>query len=63
MAAIVACVGLDWGDERYSVHLQTADGTVHPTELRVIDSIRTVLDLPPGVPERYPACVFWRRLR
>jgi tellurite resistance protein len=44
-------------------HVATADGTVHPTELRVIDSIRTVLGLPPGVPERYPACVFWRRLR
>ena len=24
--ALVACIGLDWGDERHAVHLQTAEG-------------------------------------
>ena len=33
MADIVAYIGLDWADERHSVHLQTADGTVEHREL------------------------------
>jgi transposase len=30
---IVAYIGLDWGDEQHSVHLQTADGTIEHREL------------------------------
>ena len=30
---MVAYIGLDWADERHSVHLQTADGTVEHREL------------------------------
>jgi hypothetical protein len=30
---IVACIGLDWADERHSVHLQGADGTIEQLEL------------------------------
>ena len=33
MANLVAYIGLDWGDERHSVHLQTADGTLEHVEL------------------------------
>jgi hypothetical protein len=32
---------------------------VQGAEARVIDIIRTALDLPRGVPERYSACVLW----
>jgi transposase len=31
--SIVAYIGLDWADERHSVHLQSADGTVEHLEL------------------------------
>src|SRR6266849_5199179 len=30
---VVAYLGLDWGDERHAVHLQTADGAVERCEL------------------------------
>jgi len=30
---MVAYIGLDWGDERHSVHLQTAEGTLEHVEL------------------------------
>ena len=33
MADMVAYIGLDWGDERHSVHLQTAEGTLEHVEL------------------------------
>ena len=33
MADMVAYIGLDWGDERHSVHLQTANGTLEHVEL------------------------------
>ena len=33
MADIAAYIGLDWGDERHSVHLQMADGTLEHVEL------------------------------
>ena len=33
MDNIMAYIGLDWGDARHSVHLQTADGTVEHVEL------------------------------
>ena len=29
----MACIGLDWADERHSVHLQAADGTIEHFEL------------------------------
>jgi len=33
LANFVAYIGLDWGDERHSVHLQTANGTLEHVEL------------------------------
>lgn len=33
MNEVVAYLGLDWGDERHAVHLQTADGAVERCEL------------------------------
>jgi len=30
---VVAYIGLDWADERHSVHLQTADGRIEHVEL------------------------------
>ena len=33
MADVVAYIGLDWADERHSVHLQTADGRIEHLEL------------------------------
>src|SRR6267378_2281884 len=30
---IVAYIGLDWADERHSVHLQTADGAIEHVDL------------------------------
>jgi Transposase len=30
---VVAYIGLDWGDERHSVHLQTAEGAIERFEL------------------------------
>ena len=32
MDTIAAYIGLDWADERHSVHLQTADGTIEHVE-------------------------------
>jgi transposase len=31
--SILACIGLDWADDRHSVHLQTADGRIEHFEL------------------------------
>ena len=33
MDTIVAYIGLDWADERHSVHLQTAEGAIEHFEL------------------------------
>lgn len=33
MADIVAYIGLDWGDERHSVHLQPTGGAIEHSEL------------------------------
>ncbi len=33
MTEIIAYIGLDWADERHSVHLQTADGVIEQREL------------------------------
>ena len=33
MDTIVACIGLDWADERHSVHLQTPEGQIEHLEL------------------------------
>jgi len=33
LADIVACIGLDWADERHSVHLQPSDGRIEHFEL------------------------------
>jgi hypothetical protein len=33
MTDVVAYIGLDWADERHSVHLQTADGRIEHFEL------------------------------
>ena len=32
----VAYIGLDWGDARHSVHLQTPEGTIEHLELDVL---------------------------
>jgi tellurite resistance protein len=49
-----------WIILRAGEHVAAADGAVHRAELQAIETIRTLLDLPPGVPERYAACVLWR---
>lgn len=49
-----------WVILRAAEHVAGADGAVHPSEARVIETIRAVLHLPCGVPERYPACVMRR---
>jgi len=49
-----------WVILRAAEHVAGADGAVHPSEARVIETIRAVLHLPRGVPERYPACVMRR---
>ncbi len=46
-----------WIILRAAEHVAAADGSIHRAEARQIDAIRTLLDLPPGVPERYVACV------
>lgn len=46
-----------WIILRAAEHVAAADGAVHHAEARTIDAIRTALDLPRGVPERYAACV------
>jgi tellurite resistance protein len=48
-----------WVILRAAEHVAAADGTVHQAETRAINAIRTALNLPPGVPERYAACVLW----
>ena len=48
-----------WIILRAAEHVAAADGAVHRAEIQTIETIRTLLDLPPGVPERYPACVLW----
>jgi tellurite resistance protein len=48
-----------WIILRAAEHVAAADGVVHHAEAGAIDAIRTVLNLPPGVPERYAACVLW----
>jgi tellurite resistance protein len=48
-----------WVILRAAEHVAAADGTVHQAEARAINAIRTALNLPPGVPERYAACVLW----
>jgi tellurite resistance protein len=49
-----------WVILRAAEQVATADGGVHEAEARMLESIRTALDLPPGVPERYAARVLWR---
>ncbi|MGA9868889.1 MAG: tellurite resistance TerB family protein [Acetobacteraceae bacterium] len=49
-----------WVVLRAAEHVAGADGAVHPSEARVIETIRAILHLPRGVPERYPACVMRR---
>jgi tellurite resistance protein len=48
-----------WIILRAAEHVAAADGVVHHAEARAIDMIRTALNLPPGVPERYAACALW----
>jgi tellurite resistance protein len=48
-----------WIILRTAEYVAGADGAVQDAEARVIDIIRTALDLPRGVPERYSACVSW----
>ncbi len=48
-----------WVILRAAEHVAAADGAVHQAEVRAIDTIRTILNLPTGVPERHVACVLW----
>jgi tellurite resistance protein len=48
-----------WVILRAAEHVAAADGVVHEAEARAITQIRTALNLPSGVPERYPACLLW----
>jgi tellurite resistance protein len=48
-----------WIILRAAEHVAAADGAVHRAEMRVLETIRTILNLPPGVPERYAACGLW----
>lgn len=48
-----------WIILRAAEHVAAADGAVHDAEARAIETIRTLLNLPPGVPERYAACGLW----
>jgi hypothetical protein len=48
-----------WIILRASEHVAAADGAVHGAEMRALETIRTILNLPPGVPERYAACGLW----
>ncbi len=48
-----------WIILRAAEHVAGADGAVHHAEMRAINTIRIVLNLPPGVPEHYAACVLW----
>lgn len=49
-----------WIILRAAERVAGADGALHPSEARAIETIRAALDLPLGVPERYPACVMHR---
>jgi tellurite resistance protein len=49
-----------WVILRAAEHVAGADGDVCAAETRAIEAIRTRLDLPPGVPERRPACLLRR---
>jgi tellurite resistance protein len=48
-----------WIILRAAEHVAAADGAVHRAERRALEMIRVVLNLPPGVPERYAACGLW----
>ena len=48
-----------WIILRAAEHVAAADGAVHHAEMRTLETIRTMLNLPPGVPERYAACGLW----
>jgi tellurite resistance protein len=48
-----------WIILRAAEHVAAADGAVHRAEIRALETIRTILNLPPGVPERYAACGLW----
>ena len=44
---------------RAAEHVAAADGGIHRAEMLALETIRTILGLPPGVPERYAACGLW----
>ncbi len=48
-----------WVILRAAEHVAAADGSVQRAEARAIEAIRTALNLPRGVPERYAACGLW----
>ena len=48
-----------WIILRAAEHVAAADGAIHRAEMRTLETIRTILNLPPGVPERYAACGLW----
>jgi tellurite resistance protein len=48
-----------WIILRAAEHVAAADGAMHRAEIRALETIRTILDLPHGVPERYAACGLW----
>ena len=48
-----------WVILRAAEDVAAADGAVHESEARAIGQIRTALNLPSGVPERYSACILW----
>jgi tellurite resistance protein len=48
-----------WVILRAAEHVAAADGKLHDAEIRALDAIRTVLNVPRGVPERYAACGLW----
>jgi tellurite resistance protein len=61
VSALAGCGGTPWAwiILRAAEHVAAADGAVDRAELQAIETIRTLLDLPSGVPERYAACVLW----
>ncbi|MFL5284166.1 MAG: TerB family tellurite resistance protein [Rhodopila sp.] len=52
-----------WVALRAAEQVAGADGVVHDSEREAISTIRAALELPAGVPERYPALVALTRLR
>jgi tellurite resistance protein len=52
-----------WVILRAAEQVAGADGVVHSSEREAISTIRAALELPAGVPERYPALVAQARLR